>query len=166
MRRRMPRNKRPDSRAPNEASATKDASTHNRKGWFRLGSVILVPLLMLLTAEGFLRLIGYGYSTCFFKNAEAAGRVSVENRDFGRRFFPAGLVRYPQPLSMSTPKPPDTLRVFVLGESAAMGDPDLKFGLPRMLEVLLREHWPNRQIEVINGAMVAINSHVILPIAQ
>jgi tetratricopeptide (TPR) repeat protein len=35
-----------------------------------------------------------------------------------------------------------------------------------MLEVLLRERFPNRQIEVVNTAMVAINSHVILPIAR
>jgi tetratricopeptide (TPR) repeat protein len=92
--------------------------------------------------------------------------VLIENRDFGRRFFPASLVRYAQPLTMQTPKRSDTLRVFVLGESAAMGDPDLKFGLPKMLEVLLRERYPNRQVEVINCAMVAINSHVILPIAR
>ena len=163
----MPQNKRPGSPAANEAFTAKAASAPNRKLWFRLVSVILVPVVFLLFAEGFLRLIGYGYSSCFFKSAQtAAGRVTIQNRDFGRRFFPAGLVRYAQPLSLSTPKPPNTLRVFVLGESAAMGDPDLKFGLPRMLEVLLRERWPNRKIEVINGAMVAINSHVILPIAQ
>ena len=47
-----------------------------------------------------------------------------------------------------------------------MGDPDFKFGLPRMLEVLLRERFPERRVEVINAAMVAINSHVVLPIAR
>jgi len=130
-------------------------------------ALVLFPLVLLLSAEVFLGLAGYGYSTSFLKQSRTStGRVINENREFGRRFFPPGLVRYAQPLSMPTPKKPNTLRVFVFGESAAMGDPDLKFGLPRMLEVLLRERFPNRQVEVINCAMVAINSHVILPIAQ
>jgi tetratricopeptide (TPR) repeat protein len=139
----------------------------SRKRWFRVFAFVLIPFGLLLAAEALLRLVGYGYSPCFFKESQMSGRrVTIENRDFGRRFFPPGLVRYAQPLTLATPKPPNTVRVFVLGESAAMGDPDFKFGLPRMLEVLLREHFPDRQIEVINLAMVAINSHVILPIAR
>ena len=67
---------------------------------------------------------------------------------------------------MPAVKAPNTVRIFVLGESAAMGDPDFKFGLPRMVEVLLRERFPNRRIEAVNTAMVAINSHAILPIAR
>lgn len=129
-------------------------------------ALVLFPIILLLSAEGFLGLIGYGYRTSFFKHRRTGdGEALIENRDFGRRFFPSGLVRYAQPLTMLTPKPADTLRVFVLGESAALGDPDLKFGLPKMLEMVLRERFPNRQVEVVNCAMVAINSHVILPIA-
>jgi hypothetical protein len=63
-------------------------------------------------------------------------------------------------------KSTNTLRVFVFGESAAYGDPQPKFGLPRMLEVLLRERFADKRIEVINVAMTAINSHVVLPIAR
>ena len=122
---------------------------------------------MLLCAESVLRLAGYGYSPHFFIKKEVAGReVWTDNQDFGRRFFPPGLVRGSRPFSMAANKEPDTLRVFVLGESAAMGDPDFKFGLPRMLECLLRERFPQRRIEVINTAVVAINSHVILPVAR
>ena len=47
-----------------------------------------------------------------------------------------------------------------------MGDPDFKFGLPKMLTVLLRERFPARHVQVVNAAMVAVNSHVILPIAK
>lgn len=92
--------------------------------------------------------------------------VLTDNQAYGHRFFPPGLVRYPRPFTMPAVKPPGTLRIFVLGESAAMGDPDPKFGLSRMLLVLLRERFPNRRFEVVNVAMTAINSHVILPIAQ
>ena len=134
---------------------------------FRLLAAVGIPLVLFLLAEGVLRLAGYGYSPHFFQKRLIRGRPSwTDNQDYGRRFFPPGLVRYPRPFTMPVVKPPDTLRIFVLGESAAMGDPDPKFGLPRMLEVLLRERFPNRQIEVINAAMVAINSHAILPIAR
>lgn len=135
----------------------------SRKRWFRLVALLVIPLGLLLCVEGALRLAGYGYSPAFFRER---GRAWIENRDFGRRFFPPGLVRYAEPFNVAVPKPPNTVRVFVLGESAAMGDPDFKFGLPRMLEVLLRERFPQKRIEVVNTAMVAINSHVILPIAR
>lgn len=135
--------------------------------WFRLLAGIALPLLFLLLLEAGLRLAGYGYNPDFFQSRRtSAGKVWINNPDFGRRFFPPGLVRSAQPFTFPVLKGPKTLRVFVLGESAAMGDPDFKFGLPRMLEVLLREHYPGRKIEVINAAVVAINSHVILPIAR
>ena len=124
-------------------------------------------MAVLIGTECILLLLGFGYSTSFFRGRQINGHaVLTENPDFGRRFFPPGLVRYAQPFVVPAHKPPGTLRVFVLGESAAMGDPDFKFGLPKMLEVLLRERFPDRHIEVINTAVVAIDSHVILPIAR
>ncbi len=135
--------------------------------WFRLVSAVGIPLVFLLSAEGVLRLAGQGYSPHFFEKRMIQGRASwTDNQDYGRRFFPRGLVRYPRPFTIPVVMEPNTLRIFVLGESAAMGDPDFKFGLPRMVEVLMRERFPGRRIEVINAAMVAINSHVILPIAR
>lgn len=143
------------------------AARARRRQWFRWLAVVGIPLVLLLSAEGLLELTGYGYSTFFFRSRRIGDRaVWTENPDFGRRFFPPGLVRSAAPFTMPAIKSPKALRVFVLGESAAMGDPDFKFGLPRMLEVLLRERFPSRRIEVINTAIVAINSHVILPIAR
>jgi len=114
-----------------------------------------------------LRLAGYGYSAHFFQKLAVQGQACwTDNQDYGRCCFPPGLVRYPRPFTMPAVKSPNTLRLFVLGESAAQGDPDPKFGLPRMVEVLLRERFPHRKIEVINAAMVAINSHIVLPIAR
>jgi tetratricopeptide (TPR) repeat protein len=111
--------------------------------------------------------VGFGYSTDFFLERQIDGEaVWTDNPDFGRRFFPPNLVRCTEPFNLPVLKPSGTLRVFVLGESAAMGDPDLKFGLPKMLEVLLRDRFPDRKFEVVNAAMVAITSHVILPIGE
>ena len=47
-----------------------------------------------------------------------------------------------------------------------MGDPEPAFGCARIMEVLLQERYPAVKFEVINAAITAINSHVILPIAR
>ena len=76
------------------------------------------------------------------------------------------MARAPYPISIPQDKPPDTVRMFVFGESAALGDPQPAFGLPRMLQAMLELRHPGTQFEVVNAAMIAINSHVILPIAR
>ncbi len=47
-----------------------------------------------------------------------------------------------------------------------MGDPDPAYGFSRYLEVMLRERFPATKFEVVNTGSVAINSHVVLRIAQ
>lgn len=114
-----------------------------------------------------LRLCGYGYDPHFFKRMTIGGEeFFVQNEDFSRRFFPRELVRNAGPLRFPAHKAPGTFRIFILGESAAMGDPAESFAPDRYLEMLLREKYPERKFEVINVAFTAINSHVILPIAR
>ena len=126
-----------------------------------------VPLLLLAGAELTLRISGYGYPTDFFRKMTIAGRnYLVENDQFGLRFFPASLARVAAPVIMPARKAPDTIRIFIFGESAAMGDPRPNFGAGRYLETLLRARFPEQKFEVVNTAMTAINSHVILPIAE
>ena len=117
--------------------------------------------------ELLLRLFDYGASPHFFLKTRVAGRdLYIDNSRFARRFFPPGLARAPQPQRLPVNKDPDAFRVFVLGESAAMGDPEPAFGFARILEVLLRDAMPGRKIEVVNAAVTAINSHVIRDIAR
>jgi tetratricopeptide (TPR) repeat protein len=112
-------------------------------------------------------LCGYGYPTSFFLKTKIDGKdYYVSNDRFGYRFFPPNLARTPVPMRMEAQKPANTYRIFVFGESAAMGDPDPTFGAWRYLEVLLRERFPETHFEVVCVAMTAINSHVILPIAR
>jgi len=152
---------------PPEERSKPTAANDRRRTWFRIVALGVIPLALLFGIEGVLRVAGCGYSACFFRTRPLQGQVVwTGNPDFGRRFFSPGLTRYAHPFIIPQLKSPNALRVFVFGESAAMGDPDFKFGLPRMLEVLLRERFPERRIEVINAAMVAINSHVVLPIAR
>jgi tetratricopeptide (TPR) repeat protein len=139
-----------------------------RRLWlFRILAPVAILLLVLGGLELGLRLFGYGYPTAFFLKTEIGGmNYYVSNDRFGYRFFPPALARTPVPLRMAVKKPANTYRIFVFGESAAMGDPDPTFGAWRYLQVMLRERFPGTDFEVVCVAMTAINSHVILPIAR
>ena len=76
------------------------------------------------------------------------------------------MIKTPQAYAIPASKPAGTYRIFVLGESAAMGDPDPAYGFSRYLEVMLRKNYPQMNFEVINTGSVAVNSHVLLPLAR
>lgn len=123
---------------------------------------------MLAVVEFGLRLAGYGYGTAFFDETKGAdgNRYLINRETFSRRFFPEGLARWPSPFKIPAEKPPGARRIFILGESAAMGDPQPAYGASRYLEVLLQERFPKERFEIVNFGITAINSHVIRPIAQ
>jgi len=137
-----------------------------RRRWFRF-ALLIGPLLLVMILELGLRLAGYGYLTNFFLPARQGGRAMLtDNPQFGWRFFPPEVARAPRPLFLAAHKPPGTVRIFVFGESAAMGDPEPAYGFARQLERMLQARHPGQAIEVINVAMTAINSHVIREIAK
>ena len=141
--------------------------TKGRRVLFGLMALVLAPLLAFGLLEAGLRLAGYGYDTSFFKEIQIDGHDYLVNNDrFVLRFFPPQLTRLPEPLRMDARKPPDTCRIFVLGESAALGDPSPPYGAWRYLQALLSEKFPDRKFEVVNVSITAIDSHVILPIAR
>ena len=127
----------------------------------------MLPILAVAVLELALRLGGYGFPTTFFLPLRIGDQpFLVENAAFGYRFFPREMAREPLELRLPVRKAEGTYRIFILGESAAMGDPEPAFGAGRYLEILLRERFPQTKFEVVNTAMTAINSHAILPIAR
>jgi tetratricopeptide (TPR) repeat protein len=118
--------------------------------------VVAAPLLFLGLLEGVLWLGGYGYSPSFFVPVRGTDLLATNPR-FGWRFFPKAIARTPLPLVMRREKSPGRPRVFVLGESAAMGVPEPLFGFARYLD----PDW-----EVVNTAMTAVNSIVVREIAE
>ena len=139
-----------------------------RKLWcFRLLALLGVPLLFLGLLDLGLRLGGFGYPTGFLlKSSNHGEQTFVQNDQFGWRFFGPRAARAPDATSIPREKPPDTVRIFVFGGSAAFGDPQPRFGLPRMLEAMLELRHPDKKFEVVNAAMTGINSHVVLPLAR
>src|SRR5262249_30745897 len=141
--------------------------SRGRKWLFGLAATVFPPLLLFCALEAALRVAGYGYSTSFFKRLRIKNEdFFVENDKFGLRFFPPALARSPAPILMRANKVPGMYRIFILGESAALGDPRPAYGAGRYLQVLLEERFPNTRFEVICAAVTAINSHAILPIAR
>jgi tetratricopeptide (TPR) repeat protein len=130
---------------------------------FRLAAMLVAPLLLVLLEVG-LRLADYGYPTGFYVKTGRAG-IEMTNEKFGWRFFPPSIARSPEP-HLLTDKAPGTIRIFVLGGSAAQGVPSPRFNFGRILEVMLRERYPGVRFEIVNAAMTAINSHVVLEIAR
>src|SRR5689334_21640942 len=155
----------PSSTAPPDTPSG-PAQRRARRRWCR-AMALSAPVILLLVVELALRALGFGHSTHFFLPATQAGRaVLIENPDFGRSYFAPGLERAPQTLVLPARKETNTVRIFVFGESAALGDPEPAYGFARILEVMLGETLGGKHIEVINVAMTAINSHVVLDIAR
>jgi tetratricopeptide (TPR) repeat protein len=171
-----------DSKRPNRGKSAQSAAlpkaqsgqrkprlalSPSRKLLFVVVGFVALPLLLLGGVELGLRVAGYGFPTGFFRHLKIGSEeYLVDNDQFGRRFFPAEMARSPAPVVLRANKPPGTYRVFILGESAALGDPKPAYGAGRYLQALLKERFPDVNFEVVNVGVTAINSHAILSIAR
>lgn len=134
--------------------------------YFRI-IVALLPLLVLLLLEASLRLADYGGNLALFVPTSrdfADQPYWVINPRVAERYFPKGYY-VPEPTSdgFLQEKPARSYRVFVLGESTTAGWPypnNVMFTrrLQRQLEAAL----PDKQIEVVNLGIAAINSYTLL----
>ncbi len=141
--------------------------SRGRKWLFRLMALVVLPMLALGGTEVVLRLAGYGHPTGFFQKIRVANEdYLVNNEAFSLRFFPPQLERWPGPVMFEAKRPANTYRIFILGESAARGEPEPNYAASRYLEALLNERHPQTHFEVVNLGITAIDSHVILPIAR
>ncbi len=141
------------------------------RGWrartLRVVLALAAPALFLLLAEGILRVAGFGRPTGFFVEWKTGGDVAtITNQDFSLQFVPQQLSRAPEEIVLRPKGGESPVRIFVLGGSAAAGDPDPAFGFPRILETLLNRCSGGRSFEVVNAAVTAMNSHVVRHIAH
>lgn len=161
----------PAEEVESQKPASDGTETHFRSpwpGWARLTVHTIVASLLLLSAfEVALRALNVGFPTALTQPCTLRGQpANCYNLFFVAPFFPPGMIKTPQVYAIPAQKPAGTFRIFVLGESAAMGDPDPAYAFSRYLEVMLREKFPGMKFEVVNTGSVAINSHVLLPIAK
>lgn len=85
----------------------------------------------------------------------------ISNPEFGRRFLVRSGIPMPSPIWAKSEKNPDTLRVLLLGESAAAGFPHPEFNLARVMRHVWTDRYPEINLDVINLTMVGVNSHVL-----
>ncbi|MBN1805391.1 MAG: tetratricopeptide repeat protein [Sedimentisphaerales bacterium] len=139
-----------------------------RRLWlFRIISLTIFPILLLLPAELFLRIADYGFFPGAIIKYRADGKEAYcDNVKFGWRFFPRNISRESEPFIFPVRKDVNTYRIFILGASAAQGVPEPAFGFGRILEKMLEDRYPAINFEIVNTAMTAINSHVVLQIAK
>ncbi len=122
-----------------------------------------VPVLLLLLCEALLRLTDYGGTLALFVPAETTPGYLKINENVGRRYFPALSVAPEVSKDLvRAQKAARAYRIFVLGESTTAGYPYLYNGsMSKMLEQRLRDYFPDREIEIANLAMPAINSFAL-----
>jgi tetratricopeptide (TPR) repeat protein len=148
------------------APAGQRAAGPLRRWLLRLAAATIVPALVLGAVELGLRAVGAGHSTAFLLPAAGRAGELMPNPRFGWTYFPPQVARRPEVFTIPLRKAPGTVRIFVIGSSAAMGFPEPAFAFCRVLEVMLRERFPATPFEVVNAAMVAVNSHVGVDVAR
>lgn len=128
-----------------------------------LAVALLLPWLLLLAAEGALRLGGYGSSYPLFTPHRGHPGWLAINPDVARRWFSGPFVPTPELELFRAARPRRGFRAFFQGESSAQGFPYGHGAMPsRMLAERLAATFPGREIEVVNTAFTAINSYALL----
>ncbi|MGB5178859.1 MAG: tetratricopeptide repeat protein [Gammaproteobacteria bacterium] len=129
-----------------------------------------IPVLFFVALEGGLRLAGFGETWPLFIPLDKAPDYLAANPEVVKRFVAdRSRTPYVQILPMPFPehKAPGTFRVFVQGGSTAAGWPyGYGASLGGMLQHRLQATFPQRNIEVIDTAMIAVNSYTVLDFAD
>ena len=134
-----------------------------RLRWFKAGAILL-PVLLLLCAELVLRVFDYGHDTSLFVRDPDDASFYVMNPFASSIYFSdtvnatkGNIERFP------VRKASGTLRIFVLGESTTAGYPYMHNGsFHRWLQYRLLHTFPDKEIEIINVSLTAVNSYTVL----
>ncbi|MEO6002560.1 MAG: hypothetical protein ABIZ04_15875 [Opitutus sp.] len=152
-------------RAQDSESSAGPSARRKTRWWAKLAIACVVPLVFFTVLESGLRLAGFGYNGNFFIPDEKPGMYRTNPR-YTERFFPASFGLKPLNFRIPKAKPPGSYRIFLIGESAAMGVPEPGFAVAPQLQAQLRAAYPEKKVEVFNLGITAINSHTVRDIVQ
>ncbi len=131
--------------------------------WFYI-FLILIPILFVVLLEMSLRFLNYGNDyTLFVPISKRFPDKLYINPNICKKYF-SNLKNPPLPLADAIDKIKriNSYRIFVLGGSSAEGYPFVpNASFPRELKRRLELLYPDREIEVINCGMSAINSYTL-----
>lgn len=134
-----------------------------RESLFKL-IMLSMPFLVLLVLEGALRMFGYGHDLAVFTEYPARKGYLVLNQHASKRYFAHQKnATYGNQEPFAAQKAPGVFRIFVLGESTTIGYPYMNNGsFHRWLQYRLLHTYPERDFEVINLSLTAVNSYTVL----
>jgi len=133
------------------------------KVWF--GRAVLVmagPVVFFAGLEGMLFLTGRFEPVRLLEKVEHGGREYWTTMpEFGEFALRREAAPQPQHVWVPVEKPSGSLRVVMVGESAAAGFPGHEFSLARMVDAAWRARFPGKEIEEVNLTMVGVGSHLL-----
>jgi tetratricopeptide (TPR) repeat protein len=125
---------------------------------------VSLPILALALAEVVLRWFGWGGYPPFFREVGSlrpGESVCLVEPAASKPYFFANPTRpgYAEQSNFLMPKPADTIRIFVIGESAAKGYPQPRnLSMASFLRAMLADAWPGKKVEVIDTGTTAVAS--------
>ena len=135
--------------------------------WFKM-IAILLPVIVLLLLEVVLRAFNYGTNYDLFIEAADQEDQVVMNPMVSEKYFTRtenATIGFFE--NFPTDKNVNTIRIFVLGASTAVGFPYYHNGsFHRMLKWKLQQFYPDTNLELINLSLTAINSYTLQDFAR
>jgi len=148
---------------PTTTSTTTPTISPARRRVFILITIAL-PFIALAVVEIALRLFGFGGYPPFIRSVGTltqGEQLCIVEPAASKPYFFANPTRpgYAEQSSFIMPKPKDTLRIFIIGESAAKGYPQPRnLAMSEFLQTMLGDVLPQKRVEVINLGTTAVAS--------
>jgi len=139
----------------------------NKVIFFKI-TAILLPIVFLLLLEAGLRLCSYGHNVRLFVEDKENADYLVMNQHASERYFTSGENATTGVFeSFRKKKAAGTFRVFVLGESTTLGFPYMgSASFDRWIFYRLMHTFPDREFEIVNVSLTAVNSYTVLGFAK
>ena len=129
---------------------------------------ITLPLVLLAVLELALRMFGWGGYPEFIRRVgtlPSGAQLCIVEPAASKPYFFANPSRpgYAEQSSFCMPKPAGTVRIVLIGESAAKGYPQpSNLAMSAFLQSMLSDAWPDRRVEVVNMGTTAIASFPLI----
>lgn len=133
----------------------------SRRMWLFRAIAVAIPLLSFVLFEYVLRAIGVGQDTRFVIRCDDVPSPNAFrfNPAADRAYYGPRDISGPDPRPFEIPQDKDQFRIVVVGGSTVVGFPyPFELALPKQLEVILNEQFPEKQFEVLNAGITSINS--------
>lgn len=135
-----------------------------KKILFRIIAAAL-PIILILLVEVVLRLFGYGEGYQLFNRVRGENGVEylVVNPNLSKKYFKDTDFRADSQFDLFLRQKTDsTFRVFVQGASTVVGYPFYRgASFPRLLKHRLSRTFPEKNVEVVNTGITAVNSYTL-----